>query len=185
MRKKLSPQSCFFFITAPRPGPPADPSRNWSGPVTMDSPLGQSFTFSSLLVSRSSLLKIENPAVQFYVSQPIESRCVSKLTLFPRFIPPSRRRAMAGRDFSRRLLFRHFASISRLFDHYVAPLCRPLSPRQSKYPIWLADPKITFDSVISPSGIRWHIPYSYRSKKSRHFFKFSGNKCVYVLTIGI
>lgn len=142
----------FFFTIVPRPGPPADLSRNWSGPATMDSPWPVLHALLSLLVSYG-LTKNREPRRAILR---LATNRMSSFQSWRFFHILFRLRAVEQwPDVISRVAFCFVAlPRSRLFDHYVAPLCRPLSPRQSKYPIWLADPKITFDSVISPSGIR-------------------------------
>lgn len=183
----MTPISFFFFIIVPRPGPPADPSRNWSGPVTMDSPrpVLPHFSLSLFLVSieltknrepRRAILRLATNR------KPSRFKADAFSTFYSAFEPSKQ-----WPDVISRTAF-CFAALprSRLFDHYVAPLCRPLSPRQSKYPIWLADPKITFVSVISPSGVRWHT-LTIDLKKLRYFgaisLNLTRNKYVHVLTI--
>lgn len=49
--RNCDPNLGFFFLIVPRPGPAADPSRNWSGPATMDSPRPVLRALLSLLVT--------------------------------------------------------------------------------------------------------------------------------------
>lgn len=98
----------FYNSDFPRPiaEPPADPSRNWSaGRNNGLSSASPSLSPVSIRLTR----KIENPAVRFCASRPIEGPRVSKLPAFSTFyaaFEPSE--AMAGRDFS------PFVSSSRL-----------------------------------------------------------------------
>jgi len=144
----MTPSSNFFYNSdSTRPLYPLRIlSRNWSG--LRDNRLCSASQSSR--VDRAWTRKSRNPVVQFCVLRPIESRRVTKLRCFFfhvlfRLLKP---------DVISRVAFCLAASPRpRIFDHLRDSFMSPIIASLKQ----ISDPKIAFDSVISPSGILFTV----------------------------